>query len=364
MTGTRDTAVPDSTIRDAVHRRAEREPVTTQTSRGLDRVSWRYAARRALHGFVRHRGLDSAAAQTFFAALALFPASLVIVSSFAIAEDKTRASETILEIVADFAQRSTVDSLEAPLSQLLRIPNPGVALGIGLVLSIWSVSSYATGFGRSVNSVYEVQEGRQFWKFRGMMILVALVLIVAFAAVAAILLGTPAVASAFATTLGFDPVWVIVWNIAKWPALLALAIGIVGTLYYYTPNVKHLRLRWVSWGATFAIVTWALATLAFAAYAFTFQTYNQVYGWLGGAVALLIWLYITNLVLVLGAEFDAEIVRLRQLTAGVEAEIVIQLPLRDTARNLMLARQRAADEADGRAIRQRAGARLADEPGE
>jgi membrane protein len=135
--------------------------------------------------------------------------------------------------------------------------------------------------------------------------------------------------------------------------LVAISIAIVGIIYYYTPNVRHLRLRWVSWGAAFAILAWGGATAGFAAYVLTFETYNHVYGWLGGAVALLVWLYITNLVLVLGAEFDAEIVRVRQLAAGIAAESVIQLPLRDTARNLWIAKQLADDERIGREIREK-----------
>ena len=111
-------------------------------------------------------------------------------------------------------------------------------------------------------------------------------------------------------------------------------------------------MRWVSFGALFAIVVWAAATAAFAFYATTAQTYDRVYGWLGAGLALLIWLYITNLVLVLGAEVDAELVRVRQLSAGIRAEQTVQLPLRDTTRNLMLAQQRAQDEADGKAIRE------------
>ena len=105
-------------------------------------------------------------------------------------------------------------------------------------------------------------------------------------------------------------------------------------------------------GALFAIVAWALATTAFVFYVSTAQTYDRIYGWLGGALALMVWLYLTNLVLVLGAEVDAELVRLRQLRAGIRAEEIVQLPMRDTARNLMLARQRSQDEADGRSIRE------------
>lgn len=330
--------------------RLSREEIT-QTSRGIGRASWRYGVRRAWHGFVRHRGIDSAAALTFFATLALFPGALVVVSSFAIVRDRSRAVESILAVVAEFSNRSTVDSLEAPLRQFLSIENPGIAFAVGLVLLLWTLSAYATAFGRAINSTYEILEGRQFWKFRGLMMLVTLVLMVAFGAILAILVTTPRVASAIGDNFGFAEPWVTVWNFGKWPVLLGLAILVAAVLYYYTPNVRHLRLRWVSWGAVFAIVTWSLATVGFGVYVATIGQYDRIYGWLGGGIVLLLWLYITNLVLVLGAEFDAEVVRLRQLTSGMASEETVQLPLRDTTRNLVLARQRADDVRDGKAIR-------------
>jgi membrane protein len=322
------------------------------TSRGLDRTAWRYAVRRALHGFMLHRGIDSAAALTFFATLALFPGALVFVSLFAIANDRDRAVDSILAIVDEFADAATVASVAAPVREFLSIDNPGIALVVGLALLLWTLSSYATAFGRALNATYEVLEGRQFWKFRGLMMLVTLVLMLAFGAILVILVSTPRAAAAFGDSLGFAEPWLSTWNVAKWPLLAALAVLVAGVLYYYTPNVRHLRLRWVSWGAGFAIVTWALATAGFALYVATLSVYDRIYGWLGGAIVLLIWLYITNLVLVLGAEFDAEVVRLRQLSAGLPAEETVQLPLRDTRRTLMLARQRADDVRDGKAIRQ------------
>jgi membrane protein len=324
---------------------------TAQTSRGIPQTSWRYAVRRARHGFVRHRGIDSAAALTFFAALALFPGALVVVSGFAIVRDRDRAVESILSVVGEFVQKSTLQSLEDPLRSFLTIDSPGIALAIGIWLLLWTLSAYATAFGRTINTTYEVLEGRRFWKFRGLMMLVTLVLMVAFGAILLILVTTPRVAGSIAETVGLPEPWVTAWNIGKWPLLAVLAIVVAAVLYYYTPNVRHLRVRWVSWGAVFAIVTWALATAGFAVYVATVGQYERIYGWIGGGIVMLLWLYLTNLVLVLGAEFDAEIVRLRQLGAGVVAEETVQLPLRDTTRNLVLAKQRADDVRDGKAIR-------------
>ena len=316
---------------------------TTQTSRGIPRASWRYAVRRARHGFVRHRGIDSAAALTFFAALALFPGALVVVSSFAVVRDRDRAVDSILSVVGEFVKKSTVESLEDPLRSFLRIENPGIALVIGIWLLLWTLSAYATAFGRTINTTYEVLEGRRLLKFRGLMLVVTAFLLVAFGAILLILIVTPRIAASIGEQAGFAEPWVSVWNIGKWPVLAVLAVVVAAVLYYFTPNVRHLRLRWVSWGAVFAIVTWAFATAGFALYVATVGQYDRIYGWIGGGIVLLLWLYISNLVLVLGAEVDAEVVRLRQLAVGITAEEVIQLPLRDTARNLLLARQRAAD---------------------
>jgi len=189
--------------------------------------------------------------------------------------------------------------------------------------------------------VYEVQEGRQIWKFRGLMLLLAVFLIAGFGAVFTLLLTTPRATAA----IGIPEPWVTVWAFARWPILVVVVALIIAVLYYFTPNVRHDRFRWVSYGALFAMVVWALATTAFYTYISLVGQYDRIYGWLGGAIVLLLWLYLTNLVLVLGAEVDAEGVRLRQLAAGMPAEDVVRLPMRDTRRNLMLARQRTEDEA-------------------
>ncbi|WP_224760689.1 YihY/virulence factor BrkB family protein [Salinibacterium sp. ZJ450] len=324
------------------------------TSRAMSRREWRYAARRAWHGFLRHRGLDSAAALTFFAALSLFPAALVLVSVFAIADSRTNAAEDVLAVIGEFAQQSTVDTLRDPLQQLVQIPNPGIALLVGLASTIWTASAYATAFGRAMNAVYEVQEGRHIWRFRGLMLLVTVVLLVGFALVVTLLLLTPSIAAAVAAEAGFGEPWITLFNVLKWVVIAGLAFALVAMLYYFTPNVKHTRKRWVSYGSAFAVIVWALGTAGFAVYIFTVGQYERVYGWLGGAVVTLLWLYLTNVVMVLGAEVDAEIVRARQLLAGIQSEEVIRLPARDTARTLMLARQRSADVAEGREIRESA----------
>ncbi len=313
---------------------------------------WGYAGRRAWHGFIRHRGIDSAATLAFFSALTVFPAALTIVSALAIGQGKKDAAAFVLNLVDSLAKPDTVDVVKEPLTQLFSVGNPVIALHIGIVLSVWAMSSYATAFGRAANSVYEAQEGRPFLKFRLLMIVLSVFLLVAFAAVVVLLLTTRDAAKVFAHALGLGEPWVSVWVVGRWPLLLIVLTLIIAVLYYVTPNVQHEKRRWVGVGAVFAIVTWGLATAAFALYVSTVSNYDRIYGWLGGALALLVWMYISNLALVAGLEVDAEFTRVRQLRAGIDAESGVKLPLRDTTRNLTLARRRSRDEAEGKEIRE------------
>jgi len=322
------------------------------TVRGAGAGQWRYAAKRAQHGFVRHRGIDSAAALAYFAALTAFPASLAIVSAIAIYQGKDGAYRLVLSIAEEVLQPSTVEVLREPLEQLFSIGNPGIALGIGLLLSLWTLSGYSTAFGRAVNTAYEVLEGRALWKFRGLMLLVAAFLFLPLGAAAACLIVTPNILLITAGDAA-EP-WVLAWSIVRWPLAIVLIGLAIAVLYYATPNVRHERIRWVSHGALFAIVVSSLATAAMALYVSTVAPYDRIYGWLGGGLAVLLWLYIINLVAVFGAEVDAEVMRLRQLNSGIPAEETVQVPVRDTTRNLALAKQRADDIAEGRGIRESA----------
>ncbi len=329
------------------------------TSRNLSFESWQLAGVRAYHGFIRHRGIDSAAALSFFSALVLFPASLSVVSAFALFESKAHASADILTIVGSFAPASAVSEIKDPITQLFTLPNAGYGLALGLILAVWSLSNYATAFGRAVNTAYDVQEGRRWFPLRLFMIVIAVVLLIAFGAIVAIICVTPNVADAIVKGLGWSPAAAIVWDIAKWPVLAALSGFVVGVLYFYSPNVRHLRIRWVTWGALLAIAVWVLATVGFGVYVLNFSHYNKVYGWLGGAIILLLWLYLSNLVVVFGAEMDAEIVRARQLEAGIDSVNEIQLPLRSTSRLTILNRWTRNDRARSRELLARARERIA-----
>ncbi|ROS59933.1 membrane protein [Curtobacterium sp. PhB172] len=333
-------------------------------SRDLQRTGVRAVVRRTYHSVIRHRVVDAAASLTFFALLTVFPTALTVVSALSIVDRKGDSLADIIGVLGFILRPETAQHLETPLRQLLTLDNPWLGFATGVVLTLWSLSGYATAFGRAMNTSYEVEEGRRIWKFRSMMLLVTLLVMAGGAIAIVILLGTPTISAAIVASFGWAP-WIDdVWNVVKWPVLAADLVVMVAVLYYATPNVKTPQLRWVSAGAAFAIVTWALATLGFALYVETIGGGNRAYGWLGGGILLLVYLYISNFVLVVGGELDSEVIRMRQLLAGIEADESIRLPLRDVTRNFTLARWRDADIAAARNVRTTAAQVAADEDAE
>ncbi|MEF2975832.1 YihY/virulence factor BrkB family protein [Subtercola sp. YIM 133946] len=326
----------------------------TADYRDLDRRALRYAMRRAYFGFFLHRGIDSSATLTFYCALALFPATLAVVSIVALLDPQGDVVRVILNVIDSFIPKATVDTTRLALQQFTRMPDPVIALVIGLALTIWAGSSYATSFGRTVNAVYGVVEGRRFIKLRLLMLLESVVLIALLSLIVLLVIVTPDVAHTVVVTLGWPPFVVDVWSVAKWPVLALLAIFTVVVLYYGTPNVRRPRIRWISVGAAFAIGAWSLTTGAYSLYISTFAGYDRFYGLLGGAIITLIWLFLSNLVIVIGVEVDAELTRARQLVVGLPSEEAIVMPLRDSSRIDILARRHRADLDEGRAIREQA----------
>jgi membrane protein len=208
-----------------------------------------------------------------------------------------------------------------------------------------------------MNRIYEIEEGRPFWKLRPVMLLLTLVAVVLAAVALLMLILSGGILQSVGNVIGLGNAAVTVFSIVKWPILLIIVIVVVGLLYYVTPNVQQPKFRWISVGAATAIGIWILASAAFGLYLATFANYSKTYGPIAGVVVGLLFLWITNLALLFGGELDAELERGRQLEAGIAAEEELQLPARDT-RNIKKARKtRDKDIALGRKIRREAGAR-------
>ena len=317
----------------------------------LSKRSWMYVLRKTAREFSGDQCTDLAAALTYYAVLALFPAAIALTSLLGLFGQGTSSVQTVLGIIKDIGGGSIVSSIQGPLLAVSSSQGAGLAFVLGLLGALWSASGYVGAFGRAMNRMYQIDEGRPIWKLRPMMLLLTLVLVVLAAAVLLALVVTGPVADSVGSALGVGSTLKTVWDIAKWPVMVAVVVLIVALLYYATPNVKQPRFRWVSIGAVLAIVTWAVASALFGFYVSNFSSYDKTYGTLGGVIAFLLWLWITNLALLFGAELDSELERGRELESGLPAERELQLPTRDD-RNIEKARAKAEeDERRGRAIR-------------
>jgi len=317
----------------------------------LDRRSWVYVARKTVREFGDDQCTDLAAALTYYAVLALFPAAIALTSLLGLVGQGTKAVDEVLAILDDLGAGGVVDSIGPTLRDLSTSSGAGLALVLGLAGALWSASGYVGAFGRAMNRVYEIREGRPIWKLRPVMLLLTVVLVVLAATVLLALVLTGPVAESVGDAVGLGSTAVLVWQIAKWPVLLAAVVLMVALLFYVTPNVKQPRFRWVSIGAALAIVTWVLLSAAFGFYVAHFSSYDKTYGALGGVIAFLLWLWITNLALLFGAELDAELERGRELQSGIAAEETLQLPPRDTRTSDKARKKEAEDVRRGAAIR-------------
>jgi membrane protein len=317
----------------------------------LKKPTWGYVLRKTVREFMDDQCTDLAAALTYYAVLAMFPAAIAMLSLVGLVGQQQKTVDTLLQILRDIGASSAADTLEPTLTQLAASQGAGLALIIGLATALWSASGYVGAFGRGMNRIYEIDEGRPIWKLRPTMLLVTLVTVVLAAVVALGLILTGPAAEAVGTAIGLESTAVTVWSIAKWPVLLAVVILIVALLYYATPNVQQPKFRWISIGAIVAIVVWIIASAAFGFYVANFSSYDKTYGSLAGVIAFLLWLWITNLALLFGAELDAEMERGRQLQAGIAAEEEIQLPPRDTRKSDKAAAKEQEDIERGRELR-------------
>jgi len=321
----------------------------------ITKPSWKYVLKKTLSEFSDDQCTDLAAALTYYAVLALFPALLAIVSLLGVFGQGQKTTDALLGIVGDFAPASTVETLTPALSSLVNNKAAGFALIIGLLSALWSASGYVGAFSRAMNRMYEIDEGRPFYKLRPMQLIVTLiaVLLITFVAIALIISGP--LAQSIGDAIGLGSAAVTAWNIAKWPVLIAIVVLIIAVLYYATPNVKQPGFKIVTPGAIIALLVWILASVAFAFYVGNFGSYNKTYGTLAGVIVFLLWLWITNLALLFGAEFDSELERGRQLQAGIAAEEELQLPARDTKKIVKKEQKERKELAQARKLRETRG---------
>lgn len=317
----------------------------------LHKRSWLYVMRTTFRQFSRDQCFDLAAALTYYAVLAAAPALLALVSVLGLLGDPEQTVQKVSDTLEGVVPADTLTTITDLVRNAASAQGAGLAFVLGIGLALWSASGYVGAFGRAMNRVYEIDEGRPIWKLRPLLLLVTVVLVLVAALVVVAMVLTGPVARAIGDAVGLGSAAVTVWNIVKWPVVLLLVVALVAILYHSTPNVRQPRFRWLSLGALVAIVVWILASAGFGFYVANFSNYDATYGSLAGIIVVLLWLWITNLALLFGAELDAELERGRQLQGGIAAEENIQLPPRDTRASEKREAKRQADIERGRALR-------------
>lgn len=298
----------------------------------LSAGSWKGVLRRTVTSFRERNLTDWAAALTYYAVLALFPALLVLVSFIGLAGQHPDTTNALLGIVEDLGPSSAVETFRGPIEEVVESKGgAGALLGVGLLSALWSASGYIGAFMRASNAIYEIEEGRPFWKLRPLQVLVTLAMVLALAVVALALVISGPVAEAVGKAIGLGGAAVTAWGIAKWPVLLVIVMTMVAVLYYVAPNVRLPGFRWITPGGTVAVLLWIAASAAFGIYVANFGSYDATYGALGGVIIFLVWLWISNLAILFGATLNAEVERGREIESGVPMEETIALPPREAA---------------------------------
>jgi membrane protein len=295
-------------------------------------TGWWPTLKRTFKEFQDDGMTDWAAALTYYGLLSLFPALIALVSILGIFGDPEKTTSSITDIVTEIGPETAADTFQGPIESITSSRGTaGVMFFVGLGIALWSASGYVSAFSRAQNVIYETPEGRPFWKLRPLQVLVTLAVVILLALVALALVLTGPIVDAVAGPIGLGDTAVQVWEIAKWPALVLATLLVFAILYYTTPNVKLRGFRFITPGSLLAIVVWLVASVGFAFYVSQFGSYDKTYGTLGGLVALLVWFWISNLALLLGAELNAERERDVQIEKGVpDAEKQIQLERRET----------------------------------
>ncbi|MEU2750525.1 YihY/virulence factor BrkB family protein [Streptomyces collinus] len=320
----------------------EVERAAPVTPTDLPRKSWVAVLKGSVREFKDDELTDRAAALTYYGVLALFPALLVLVSMLGLTGRST--TDKVTENVRELVPGSAGDIITRAVDQLQGNAGVGSLMAIvGLVLAVWSASGYVGAFIRSANAVYDMPEGRPVWKLLPMRVGVTVVLLVLAVISSLIVVFSGGLAKQAGDALGIGDTALTVWSIAKWPVLVLLVVLMIAILYWAAPNAKVKGFRWITPGSLLALLIWMVASAGFAVYVANFASYNKTYGTMAGVIVFLVWLWITNLAILLGLEFDAETVRQRAIAGGHPPEEEPYTQPRDT---------RAWDEEDRRRLEQ------------
>ena len=294
-------------------------PDSTTGPTDLSSRSWLGVLKRTGTEFREDNLTDWAAALTYYAVLAIFPALIVLVSGLGLIGES--ATQPLIDNLGKVAPGPAKDIFTSAIENIEGSQGAaGVFFIAGLLAALWSASGYIAAFIRASNAIYDIEEGRPIWKTLPLRVGLTVVLMVLTAVTAIGVTLSGGLAREAGNVIGVGSTAVDIWNIAKWPVLLLFVSFMFAVLYWAAPNVKQPGFRWITPGGTLAVLGWVIASVAFAFYVSNFGSYNKTYGALGGVIVFLVWLWISNVMILLGAEFNAELERGRAIEGGMRPE--------------------------------------------
>ena len=310
--------------------------------RDMPKAGWLAILKRSIREFKHDDVTDRAAALTYFGVLAIFPGLLVVVSIFGFLGQS--AKQTLLSNVGHLAPGGVKTFLTTVLNQVQgKAGAAGIAAIVGIVIALWSASGYVAAFMRASNAIYDVDEGRPIWKKAPVRLLTNLALVIMLVVSLVIVVVSGPIANQFGSALGIGSTAVLIWQIVKWIILLVVVSLMFSLLYWATPNVKQPKFKWITPGGVLAVIVWLLVSGLFAVYVSFSGSYNKTYGTLATVIVFLVWLWITNIAILLGAEFNAETQRERAIRAGLPEDVEPFAELRDTRKLDEPEKQRVED---------------------
>ena len=289
--------------------------------------AWWHALRDSAWQFRERNLTDSAAALTYYSVLSIFPFLIVLVSLLGILGSE-ESIDAVLRITDELGSGSAVDTVQPVVENIVRdSPEAGIGLALGILVGLWTASGYVGAFIRASNEIHDADEDRPFWKLRPLQLLLTLVICVILAVVLIALVLTGPLATAIADELGLADAARSAFGIAKWPVLFVVVAGVIGLLYRFSPDIEHQGLRWVLPASALTTVLWLIASAGFSLYVSNFGSYANTYGSLAGVIVFLVWIWISNIAVVFGAQFGCELQRTAAAVASAPAgERVAPLP--------------------------------------
>ncbi len=338
------------------------DPRKIDTPTKLNAESWKQVLRSTMRAITADGITDLAATMTYYTVLSLFPALLALVSVIILIGSADTLVPALTQLLTDVAPSEVASFFGTLFNQFLDTQGAGIALVVGIVTAIWTASNFMAAFTRAMNRIYQVEEGRSFFKLKALQLGLTLTVIVAVVIMLAAVVMSEPVIRWLGDRVGLGDSFVTIWGYARFPLIAVVVILLLAVLYYAAPNVQQPKFRWISIGAVVAIVMAGLGSLGFGIYVGNFSSYEATYGALGGVIVGLLWLWLINLALLVGAELDSEIERARQLQSGMNAEEDLQLPPRDDKQSIK--KLEANDElvAERRALKEDAIAKGANPP--